>query len=531
MKVSSIFKYIFAIFAIGIIIFAGYKIYQNDNNNQNEEPVQEVATENIIKDIRLGITGFDTINPLKTNNKEILNIDTLIYEPLFRITEDYKTKPCIATECSKTGDKTYVVKINSSLNWQDGTSVTAKDVKFTIDILKQGESVYKYNVSHIVDSQVVDASTIKLILDGEIPFFEYNLIFPIMSSNYYFNEDFYASEKIPIGTGRFKVTDISSNSITLARNIKWKAKNENEQDMKIENIKINLYSSMGEEFNAFKIGNIDLVNTSITNFEDYIGTIGFAKTEYNGRQFDFLSFNCEDSIMQDVYVRRAISYAIDKDNIVSAVFGNKYKTAEYPLDYGNYLYEANEASSGYNLEQAKNMLETGGWEYTNNRWRKEIDGYTQTLRVKIAVNKNNGDRVAVAENIKEQLENIGINVTINKISDDQYSSYIQNKDYQILLTGVFNAYSPDLTYYFADGNISNYSNDDMKKLVQNAGIIKNEDELKDIYKQIYSKYKEDVPFVGLYRNKQMTISSTSLAGQVKSNNYSSFFGIEEWYRK
>ena len=169
MKVSSIFKYIFAIFAIGIIIFAGYKIYQNDNNNQNEEPVQEVATENIIKDIRLGITGFDTINPLKTNNKEILNIDTLIYEPLFKITEDYKTKPCIATECSKTGDKTYVVKINSSLNWQDGTSVTAKDVKFTIDILKQGESVYKYNVSHIVDSQVVDASTIKLILDGEIP--------------------------------------------------------------------------------------------------------------------------------------------------------------------------------------------------------------------------------------------------------------------------------------------------------------------------------------------------------------------------
>ena len=51
-----------------------------------------------------------------------------------------------------------------------------------------------------------------------------------MPSNHYFNEDFYASEKIPIGTGRFKVTDISSNSITLARNIKWKAKNENEQD-------------------------------------------------------------------------------------------------------------------------------------------------------------------------------------------------------------------------------------------------------------------------------------------------------------
>ena len=531
MKVSSIFKYIFIIFAIGIIAYAGYVIYRNDKNNQNVEPVETVAEETIIKDIRLGLTSYDTINPLKTNNKEVLNIDTLIYEPLFTIEEDYSLKPCLATECSKTGNRTYVVKVNNSINWQDGTSFIAKDVQFTIDTLKQGDSVYKYNVAHIAETEIIDASTIKIILDGEIPFFEYNLTFPIMSSTYYYGEDFYTSEKVPIGTGRFKITDISSNSITLARNIKWKAKNQDEEDMKIENIKINLYSSMGEAYNAFKIGNIDLLNTSNQNFEEYIGTIGFTKNEYSGRQFDFLSFNCEDEIMQDVYVRKAISYAIDKDNIVSSVFENKYRTSDYPLDYGNYLYEANEVSSGYNLEQAQNMLETGGWVYSNNKWKKEISGYTRTLKLKIAVNKNNSERIAVAENIKAQLENIGISVTINKISDDQYSSYIENKDYQILLTGVYTGYSPDLTYYFGDNNISNYSNEDMQKLISLAGITKNETELEEIYKKIYAKYKEDVPFVGLYRNKSITISSTSLIGTVKSNNYTSFYGIAEWYRK
>ena len=239
MKVSSIFKYIFAIFAIGIIIFAGYKIYQNDNNNQNEEPVQEVETENIIKDIRLGITGFDTINPLKTNNKEILNIDTLIYEPLFKITEDYKTKPCIATECSKTGDKTYVLKINSSLNWQDGTSFMSKDVAFTIDVIKQSNSIFKYNVEHITNVEVVDASTLKLTLDGNVPFFEYNLTFPILSSNYYLGEDFFTSSKTPIGTGRYKISSINSNSITLSKNENWR--NPEAEEIKLDNIKINLY--------------------------------------------------------------------------------------------------------------------------------------------------------------------------------------------------------------------------------------------------------------------------------------------------
>ena len=531
MKISSIFKYIFIIFAIGIIIYAGYKIYQNDKNNENEEKDEVVIEDTTIKDIRLGLTSYDTMNPLITNNKEILNIDSLIYEPLFKVNEDYSLEPCLATECSKTGDRTYIVKVNTGINWQDGTSFISKDIQFTIDTIKQGNSIYKYNVTHIEQAEVIDASTIKLILDGEIPFFEYNLTFPIMSSSYYYGQNFYESDKIPIGTGRFKIADISSNSITLARNIKWKAKNEKEEDMKLENIKINLYSSMGEAYNAFKIGNIDLLNTSNQNFSDYIGTIGFTKNEYRGRQFDFLSFNCTDTIMQDIYVRKAISYAIDKDNIVSSVYANKYDTAEYPLDYGNYLYEENGASSGYNIEQARATLENGGWEYSNNKWKKEIDGYTRTLRLKIAVNKNNADRVAVAENIKEQLENIGISVTINKISEEQYSSYIENKDYQILLTGVYTGYSPDLTYYFGNNNLTNYFNDDMIKLVNNAGIIRNESELKEIYKQIYSKYKEDVPFIGLYRNKNITISSTSLVGTINANNYSTFYGISEWYRK
>ena len=88
--------------------------------------------------------------------------------------------------------------------------------------------------------------------------------------------------------------------------------------------------------------------------------------------------------------------------------------AEYPLDYGNFLYEANNASSGYNPEQAKQVLLDGGWTYANNRWRKEIDGVTRTLRLKIAVDKDNQTRVAVADLIKEQLEAIGMEVRVRQ---------------------------------------------------------------------------------------------------------------------
>ena len=427
MKVSSIFKYIFIIFAVGIIAYAGYRIYNNQNKEEeNNQDSSTVVEENIIRDLRMGITNYDTMNPLITQNKDIINIDTLIYEPLFNLTKDYQLEPCLAKECSKTGDKIYVVKTVSNAVWHDSTPFIAKDIAFTIDLLKKGNSVYSYNVAHIAETEVIDATTLKITLDSDIPFFEYNLIFPIMSSNYYYGEDFFTSSKMPIGTGRYKITNISSNNVTLAKFDKWKSTT-GVTELKLDNIKINLYSSMGEVYNSFKIGNIDLINTSNPNFQEYIGTIGFNKTEYPGRQFDFLSFNCADELMQFKEVRQAISYAIDKSNIVSSVYNNQNSVADYPLDYGNFLYTENTASSGYNAEQAKKVLEDGGWTYINNRWKKNIGGRTKTLRLKISVDKTNESRVAVAELIEKQLEEIGIDVKLDKVSNEKYNKYVDDR--------------------------------------------------------------------------------------------------------
>jgi peptide/nickel transport system substrate-binding protein len=529
MKVSTLFKYIFIIFTIGIIIYAGYKIYDKNNNPTNVVEISENKEEEIIKDIRLAICNYDSMNPLITNNREILNIDNLIFEPLFTITKDYQLEPCLATEWSKTGDNTYVVKVDTTVKWQDGAYLTAKDVQFTIDRLKEGNSIYKANVANITGVEVVDSSTVKITLDSEVSFFEYNLTFPIMSNMYYYNEDFYSSSKIPIGTGRFKITDISSTSISLVKNENWKRASK--EQSRIDTIKINVYSSMGEVFNSFKLGNVDLINTKTQNYQDYIGTIGFTITESAGREFDFVGLNCADEILQDKYVRQAISYAIDKDNIVSAVYNNQKITAYYPLDYGNYLYSMDSTSSGYNADQAKKILEENGWTYANNRWRKNINGSTKTLRLKLAVSKSNASRVSVAEIIKQQLENIGISVTINQLSDEQYQSALNNKDYQLLITGVYNSYSPDLSYFFGENNIFNYKNEDMLSIINSGISTKNTNGLKENYSKMLNTYKDEMPFIGLYRNKNITITSNSLIGEVATNNYSSFYNVASWYRK
>ena len=96
------------------------------------------------------------------------------------------------------------------------------------------------------------STTLRVILSQEVPFFEYYLNFPILSSNYYGEDDFWNTEKnnAPITTGRFKISETTDGGIVLVKNGNWwNIQNDNSI---IEKITINIYSSIAELYNAFK---------------------------------------------------------------------------------------------------------------------------------------------------------------------------------------------------------------------------------------------------------------------------------------
>lgn len=111
------------------------------------------------------------------------------------------------------------------------------------------------------------------------------------------------------------------------------------KNAKIEKLKIYKYSSVGDLYNNFKLGNIDLINTSNTNIQEYVGTIGINLKEYQGREYIYLALNCDNKILANKEVRQAMSYFIDKDTLVSKVLNNKYNVSDFILDYGSYLYK------------------------------------------------------------------------------------------------------------------------------------------------------------------------------------------------
>lgn len=459
------------------------------------------------------------------------DITKLIYEPLVNLTSDYKPEACLATEWAKQSDNSYLVKLRENVRWSDGQRFTSEDVRFTIDRLKEISSIYSYNVQYVVGVDVIDDYTVKINLDREVPFFEYYLTFPILSKDYYEGEDFSTTAKNsqPIGTGKYKIATVESSNIVLEKNTSWW--NIKEKPLTLEKITVNLYSSIGELYNSFKIGNLDLVATDNTNLTEYIGTIGYTPKEIKGRNHTFLAFNMQNELLSRQEVRKAISYSIDKDNIVSTVFNNQCITSSFPLDYGSWLCQNTDTSSGYNTEQAKRVLEEAGWTYTrSNYWQKTENRRTQRIELNLLVKSSDSARVSVAENIKTQLESQGIRINVVQVSDEEYTSRINNKNYDIALCTPTLSTSPDLTTFFGDGNLSNYSNDEIINIMNEVKNTTDENILKEKYNRLIEIYKSDVPYLSLYNSKYTVAYNSGLVGELTPNWFSSFYGIEGWYK-
>ena len=525
---SNWIKYVFIIFIIGILLFAIFKIRQDEEEKQQE--LEHTAShEEKVTELTLGIAELDTINPILSNHKNVQDISKLIYDPLITLTADYKAEACLAIEWAKQSDNSYLIKLRENVKWADGQRFTAEDVRFTIDRLKELSSVYSYNVQYVTGVDIIDDYTVKINLDREIPFFEYQLTFPILSKDYYEGEDFVNTEKnkSPIGTGKYKIVDVQPSYLVLEKNTGWWNK---QTSLTIEKITVNLYSSIGELYNSFKIGNIDLIATNNDNLQEYIGTIGYSAKELKGREHTFLALNTQNYFLAKQEVRRAIAYSIDKENIVSSIFQNKCFTSSFPLDYGSWLSQGQDASSGYHLEQAKQILADNGWVYRSGTWQKTENRKTQAITLSLLVRARDSSKVAVAENIKQQLENQGIRINVVQASDEQYNSSMNTKKYDIALCSMTLSPSPNLTTYFGEGNLANYSNEEVSSIMNEVKNTTDEQILKEKYARLFELYKTDIPYISLYNNKYMVAYNSGLVGEINPNWFYQFYGIEGWYK-
>lgn len=265
--------------AICVVWYFSSKKEDIEENKTNISK-EETKTENY--NLRLGISNLDTLNPLISKNKNIQDVSKLIYEPLLDISDTFKLEKALATEVSKADSKAYLVKLRENVKWHNGVEFSAEDVKFTIDTIKSlGEkSIYISNVSNIETVEVLSGNLIRLNLNEEIPFFEYNLTFPIISKELFAGDNIENSDKnnVPMGTGKYKLKTIDSSQMDLEENTLWW--NSENTNLRINTIEVRIYGSISEVYNSYKLGGIDMISTKTLNTED---TIRNYRTSYRRR--------------------------------------------------------------------------------------------------------------------------------------------------------------------------------------------------------------------------------------------------------
>lgn len=330
------FRIIFFTIIIILILFAIYLIIKNRDIMASD--IKTIKKESqVSNEIIIGITGFDTINPILSKNQDVQYISKLIYEPLIKIGQDFKLEQGLATEWSKLDDKTYLIRLDENKFWTNEAKFTAKDVKYTVNYIKQQNSVYSDNVKNIEKIEIINDFTIKIYLKDTEENFEYMLCFPIIC------------EEQNIGTGDFYISKTDDDKITLKSKTTEKT------------ITIKIYDDAAKLYNAFSQEEIDMMTTNNISFEEYIGTIGYNKKIICNRNFDYLKFNIDNS-----EVVQALNFAINKNEIIYKVYNNLYCRAEFPLQYGSYLYNEN-IEYEYNINKAKQILKDAGWEYNRRK--------------------------------------------------------------------------------------------------------------------------------------------------------------------
>ena len=282
-------KIIFFTIIIILILLAIYIIIKNKNTKASD--IKIVRKENeISNEIIIGITDFDTINPILSKNQDVQYISKLIYEPLIKIGQDFKLEQGLATEWNKLDEKSYLIRLNENKLWSNEKQFTAKDVEYSINYIKKQDTIYNDNVKNIEKIQAINDYTLKIYLLEPEEKFEYMLCFPIIC------------EEQNIGTGKFYIDMANENEIIL------KSKTNEKK------IVIKIYENISKLYNAFSKEEVDTITTNNINFEEYIGTIGYNKKIICNRNFDYLKFD-----INEVEVVKSISYAINKNEIIYKV--------------------------------------------------------------------------------------------------------------------------------------------------------------------------------------------------------------------
>jgi len=504
-----------------------------------------------------GIIGTPRfINPALASSDADQDMVSLIYSGLMRKNPDGSITPDLAEnyEVSKDGLE-YIFTLKNNLYFHDGKPVTADDVVFTIDKVKDSiiKSPRRANWEGITATKV-DDKTIKFNLRQPYASFLENTTLGIMPAHIWNNSpiELNSQNTEPIGSGPYMISKVNKKESGIVDSYELKAfKNFALGKAYIKNINVYFYLNEDEAIKALGNKKIDQLGSVTPPNAELLEEKGYqTKTTTLPRIFGLFFNQNSNQLFIDKTIMKAIDQAIDKEKIVREVLSG-YGVVINNTIPSNILEhpKTNPKSSASHekiLQQVSDMLSKNGW-------KKNASGFleksvtdkkkTTVTPLEFSISTSNApDLAKTALLIQEDLQKIGMKVDIKTFEVGSLNQeVIRPRKYDVLLFGQIINNESDLFAFWHSSqrkdpglNVSLYTNAKVDQILESAFVTSSKEERIKKYLQFEEEIKKDIPAIFLYSPDFIYITSKDLKGiglnQIVSAS-NRFYDVHKWYLK
>lgn len=470
-----------------------------------------------------------SVNPLLINTEEMRNMYSLVYEPLLRCDANNHIVPSLAEKwsCDDTG-RVWTMQLRANVMWHDGSRMlNADDVLYTIQQIRNlgSSSYYAFAADAIETCEKVDDGTVRITMKKTGMASLYALVFPILSADS-------VQDKMN-GSGPYAYSSSTEESVELTVNPFWW-----KQAPYIQTIRCLARESNDVALDSYEAGQLNLVPTSTVSAGKYREEGVTKVLDVMTQDAEVLLVNHNNSILQNVDVRKAIAYALDRGSIVSNVYMNRAAICDVPIPPDSFLYDATSKIYDYDAVKAASLLASAGWSDEDGDGILEKDG--RKLHLSLLVNESTEStyRKNAAALIAAQLTKAGIEteVVMAKLSvgdeNGEFEQKLSSGDFDLAMAGFNLELSGNLAPYLSASGSRNYghiSGGQWDELISAAASAGDENGMRQAQSSLQQAFVQDLPFIMLYFRMNSVVYSAEIQNVSDVRNTDVLRTVSRWY--
>jgi peptide/nickel transport system substrate-binding protein len=441
------------------------------------------------------------------------HIDELLFDGLVTQDASFQFKPALASSWEQPDARTAVFHLRDGVKFADGHALTARDVVWTIDSMRNGSVISPKAASYAsVDSvEARDPRTVVFHLKHADNFLLRNLstgaigIVPYGSGR-----DFW---RHPVGTGPFRfVSQRIDQDVVVERNpLSWSVV------PKIGRVRFAVVPdaiTMSLELEKGS-GDVEVNSLPMDALPVLAGRADLVVDDTNGTEIQYLAFNTRDPILSDARVRQAIAFAIDRKLIIRTLLRGHARPAVSLLPPSHWAWTGDVERYDYDPSRAEHLLDEAGY-------RRGAGGIRFHLTIKTSTDERARLLAAV---LQQQFSKIGI--ALDQRSNEFATFYAD------VTRGAFQMYSlywiggneqPDIfSYVFSaarfppkGANRGRYANPQLDALLDDAAESADRERRRTDYVQAQQILARDLPAINLWYLDTIVVHNKRLTNVIPS---------------